>query len=405
MAHLKVEVDPAEAGFDAARLERIDRAFGRHVDEGRLPGWLVVVARQGEILHLSSGGRRDVANDLPVEFDTRWRLFSMTKPITSVAAMTLYERGVFDLTDPISRWLPEFSNPRVYTHGSALAPVTTPATEPIRIWHLLSHTAGLTYGFGQAHPVDALYRESGFPGTSHPQWDLAESVARLARLPLLHQPGQAWNYSMATDVLGRLIEVASGTSLDEYVTEQVLHPLGMCDTTFGVSGQDEEKLARLYALTSKGPVPADESFDRQGRGHPVFESGGAGLVSTAGDYNRFARFLCRGGELEGTRLLAPRTLKMMTSNHLPDRSDIAAFGSPLALSFEGYGFGLGFAVLQDPVAAHLTSSVGEFGWGGGAGTDFWVDPVEELTVLFFTHQVPSMGHGRELRRLVYQALV
>ena len=210
MGGLKPEVDAAEVGLDPGRLERIDRHFARYVDDGRLPGWLVTVSRHGRLAHVSCRGSRDIEAGLPVEPDTLWRIYSMTKPVTSVAAMMLYEEGAFELTDPVSAFIPSFADVRVYAGGSDLRPVTTAATGPVRIWHLLTHTAGLTYGFHRVHPVDAMYRAAGFEWSWPPGTDLAQACDIWAALPLLFQPGAEWNYSVATDVLGRVIEVASG---------------------------------------------------------------------------------------------------------------------------------------------------------------------------------------------------
>jgi CubicO group peptidase (beta-lactamase class C family) len=407
---LKVEVDPAEVGFDARRLSRIDRHFARYVDDELLPGWLAVVTRHGKIAHIASAGQRDVAAGLPVELDTSWRMFSMTKPVTSVAAMMLYEEGAFDLTDPIAKWLPEFAEPRVYVKGSALRPLTEPATEPIRVWHLLTHTAGLTYGFHHAHPIDAMYRSAGFEWGTPPGLDLAGCSEAWARLPLVFQPGSEWNYSVSTDVLGRLVEVASGQSLDEFFAERIFGPLGMSDTAFWLEGDEADRLAALY-VPEPGTNRAvrNDVFGAWGTHRPACLSGGGGLVSTAADYHRFSQMMLRGGELDGVRLLGPRTVQHMVSNHLPGNVDLEAFGRPLfaEMPFSGFGFGLGFSVLQDPIVAKTLSSAGEFAWGGAASTAFWVDPDADITALFFTQLLPSSTHPirQELRRFVYQALV
>lgn len=404
---LKVDTDAQEVGFDAGRLERIGRHFGRYVEEGQLPGWLIVVTRGGRVAHLSTCGHADVEAGRPVEVDTLWRLFSMTKPVTSVAAMMLFEEGTFDLTDPIARWLPEFAEPRVYVKGSALNPLTEPAIEPIRVWHLLTHTSGLSYGFHHAHPIDAMYRAAGFEWGTPPGLDLAGCVEQWARLPLVFQPGSEWNYSVSSDVLGRLVEVVSGQPLDEFFSQRIFAPLGMNDTSFGTDG---EGLAALYVPQpgTRKAVRHDE-FGATGRGRPDCLSGGGGLVSTAADYHRFTQFLLRRGELEGVRLLSPRTVALMTSNHLPGDVDLEAYGRPLfaEMPFNGYGFGLGFSVLRDAVKAKTLSSPGEFAWGGAASTAFWVDPAEEVTAMFFTQLLPSSTHPirQHLRQLVYQALV
>jgi CubicO group peptidase (beta-lactamase class C family) len=405
---LKVDVDPAEIGFDAGRLGRIDGHFAQYVDKGLLPGWLAVITRHGKIAHVASSGQRDVEASLPVELDTVWRIYSMTKPVTSVAAMMLYEEGAFDLNDPISRWLPEFAEPRVYVKGSALRPLTEPATEPIRVWHLLTHTSGLTYGFHHAHPIDAIYRAAGYEWGTPPGLDLAACSEAWAGFPLVFQPGSEWNYSVSTDVLGRLVEAVSGKSLDEFFAERIFGPLGMTDTGFWT--EDVERLAALY-LPAPGTKLAvrNDTFGALGTRRPACLSGGGGLVSTAADYHRFTQMLLREGELDGVRLLGPRTVRLMASNHLPGNVDLEEFGRPLfaEMPFTGHGFGLGFSVLQDPVAAKTLASAGEIAWGGAASTAFWVDPDEDITALFFTQLLPSSTHPirQELRALVYQALL
>ncbi|TCP57092.1 CubicO group peptidase (beta-lactamase class C family) [Tamaricihabitans halophyticus] len=409
MANFEVTADPGEHGLDARRLGRIDQRFNQYVADGLLPGWLAAISRHGKVCYLASGGQRDMEAGLPVESDTVWRIFSMTKPITSVAAMMLFEEGAFDLTDPIERWLPEFADMRVFTKGSALRPVTEPAREPIRVWHLLSHTAGLTYGFHHAHPVDAMHRAAGFEWSTPPGKDLAACCAAWAELPLLFQPGAEWTYSVATDVLGRLVEVASGMPLDRFFAERIFAPLGMTETGFQVTGEALDRLAALYV-----PRPGSRKAvrnDKLGEAitlTPDCLQGGAGLASTVADYHRFTQFLLRRGELDGVRLLAPRTVELMTSNHLPNDADLEQFGRPLfaEMPFDGFGFGLGFSVLRDPVKAKTLASKGEFAWGGAASTAFWVDPTEDLTVLFFTQLLPSSTHPlrQQLRQDVYQAL-
>ena len=410
MGALKVEIEPQDAGFDAHRLQRLDRHFARYVDDGRLPGWLIVVTRRGQIVHVSTYGQRDVEAGLPVELDTLFRIYSMTKPITSVAAMMLYEEGAFELKDPVSRFVPSFDDVRVYRSGSALNPVTEPASEPVRIWHLLTHTSGLTYGFHHSHPVDAMYRAAGFEWGSPSGADLAACCDAWANLPLLFQPGTEWNYGVSTDVLGRVVEVASGLSLDRFFAERIFRPLGMTDTAFWAPEADHDRLAALYvALPGHAdPVRMDAMGDAA-KTSPTFLSGGAGLVSTAADYHRFTQMLLRGGELERARLLGTRTVRYMTRNHLPGGVDLEAFGRPLfaETTFEGVGFGLGFSVVQDNIANRVLSSIGEFGWGGAASTASLVDPSEAITTLFFTQLLPSSTHPirSQLKQLVYQALI
>jgi CubicO group peptidase (beta-lactamase class C family) len=404
---MRVETDPGQAGFDAGRLARIDRHFDRYVEDGKLAGWLAVVARDGQVVHAGKGGLRDIERGLPVEDDTVWRIYSMTKPLTSVAAMMLYEEGAFELKDPVANWIPSFADTRVWSAGTALKPVSVPLREPVRMWHLLTHTSGLSYGFHHAHPVDALYRARGFEFGFPPEMSLQECCDAWAELPLLFEPGSEWNYSHSTDVLGRVVEVISGRTLEEFFAERICGPLGMTDTSFGPA--DPDRLAEAYARDPATGRPVVSPLGRAAKSKPKAFSGGGGLVGTAADYHRFARMLLNGGELDGVRLLGSRTLRYMASNHLPGRADLEAFGRQLfaEVSFEGVGFGLGFAVNQDPVAQKVLSTPGEFNWGGLASTAFWVDPVERITALFFTQLIPSSTYPirTQFRQLVYQALV
>jgi CubicO group peptidase (beta-lactamase class C family) len=397
-------------GFDPERLARIDRHFQAYVDDRRLPGWLLVVSRAGKIAHVATYGMRDMESGAPVEVDTLFRIYSMTKPVTSVAAMICYEQGLFELTDPVSRFIPSFSDVRVFRGGSSQAPSTEPATEPVRIWHLLTHTAGLTYGFHFAHPVDAMYRAAGFELGSPPDMDLAQACDLWASLPLLFQPGTSWNYSVATDVLGRLVEVASGRSLDDFFAERIFGPLEMTDTRFFVEGDDAGRLAALCTPDRHtGRAVQNNAFGAAALHPPPYSSGGGGLVSSGADYQRFAEMLRRRGELDGARLLGPRTVDYMTQNHLPGGADIASFGTAINAEAPpvGIGFGLGFGITIDPVATKVLSTRGEYSWGGAASTAFFVDPAEELTAVFLTQLLPSSTHPlrSQLRQLVYQALV
>jgi len=414
MSELKVEAGPAEAGFAADRLRRLDGHFARYVDDGLLAGWLLTVTRHGKLVHVASYGNRDREAGLSVEPDTLWRIYSMTKPVTSVAAMMLYEEGAFELTDPVSKFIPSFKDMRVFVGGSDQRPVTVPAAEPVRIWHLLTHTSGLTYGFHRSHPVDGMYRTAGFDLGSPPKYTLAEACDRWAGLPLLFEPGAEWNYSVSTDVLGRVVEVASGQRLDEFFAQRLLGPLGMTDTAFYARPDDLPRLAALYGRGIDGKAIRMDGMGRAARSEPLMLSGGGGLVSTAADYHRFTQFLLPSkdspaGELDGVRLLSPRTVAYMGRNHLPGNQDIAQFGRPLNAESPpvGTGFGLGLAVVIDPVAGRVVCSPGELSWGGAASTAFWLDPAEELTVSFFTQLIPSTSHPlrSQLRQLVYQALL
>jgi CubicO group peptidase (beta-lactamase class C family) len=405
-----IEVEPEEVGFDGERLGRLDTHFRRYVDDEKLPGWLMLVSRGGQIAHLSTYGRRDIENDLPIETDTLFRIYSMTKPITSVAAMMLYEEGAFELNDPVHRYIPSFRNQRVYRSGSSFNPITEPASEPVRVWHLLTHTAGLTYGFHHAHPVDAMYRTAGFEWGAPKGANLEAVCDIIAGMPLLFQPGREWNYSMATDILGRLVEVVSGQPLDEFFAQRILGPLGMENTSFYAAEDDHDRLAALY--TPEPGTLKHRRIDQMGdaaKKPPVFLSGGGGLVSTAEDYHRFALMLLGGGELEGTRLLGTRTVEYMTRNHLPGGADLTEFGRPLfaETTFDGIGFGLGFSVVDDAAKNKVLATEGEFSWGGAASTIFWVDPIEGITALFLTQLLPSSTHPirSQMKQLVYQALV
>jgi CubicO group peptidase (beta-lactamase class C family) len=402
------EVAPEQAGFDKRRLARLDAHFARYVEDGRLAGWQLAIARDGRVVHSSVHGHRDAEAGLPVEPDTLWRLYSMTKPVTSVAAMMLWEEGRFELTDPIAEWLPEFRDMRVYDKGSANAPYTVPAAEPIRVWHLLTHTSGLTYGFLHTSVVDSLYRKAGYDLSMKPGADLAEACRDFAALPLLFQPGTAWGYGVSTDVLGRLVEVVAGVPLPEFVRTRILEPLGMRDTSWSVP-RDEQRLAALYVPGPGGrrlryDLLGDHAFEE-----PKAPAGGGGLISTAADYQRFMTMLLNRGAIDGgERLLAPRTVGFMTRNHLPGGADLDTLqtGGFAETTFEGIGFGLGFAVVRDPVPARVFSSPGTFYWGGAASTAFWVDPVERLTVGFYTQLVPSSTYPirPQLRQLIYSAM-
>ena len=408
MAQIKVDAEPGEVGFDAGRLGRIDGYFRRYVDDGLLAGCTVVVTRHGRVAHLAHHGHRDLDAAQPVTDDTLWRIYSMTKPVTSVAAMMLYEQGALELNDPVSRWIPAFADARVYAAGSAIAAATVPVTEPVRVWHLLTHTSGLTYGFHHAHPVDEMYRLQGYEYAAPLEADLAAACDTFARTPLLFQPGSEWNYGVSTDVLGRVVEVVSGQSLDAFFAEHILGPLGMDDTVWSVAEADRDRLATLYTAGPDGLVRNRALGDSATR-PPTLLAGGAGLVSTAGDYHRFTQMLLRGGELDGTRLLGPRTVAYMARNHLPGGVDLETFGRPLFAesTFRGVGFGLGFSTVVDPTAGKVLTSTGEYAWGGMASTAFYVDPAEDVTALFFTQVLPSSAYPirTRLRTLINQAIV
>ncbi|MES9525546.1 serine hydrolase domain-containing protein [Streptomyces capoamus] len=405
MAQLRQDVEPERAGLDAGALERLDRHFAGHVDAGRLPGFLVSVARGGRVAHLTTYGLRDVAAGLPVEADTLWRIYSMTKPVTAVAVLLLAEEGRLSLDDPLERHLPAFADPRVHVGGSGPGVRTRPAAGPILVRHLLTHTAGLTFGFYHRHPVDALYREAGLEYSVPPDKDLAETVGLYARLPLQFDPGTQWNYSVASNVLGRVVEVVSGQPLDTFFAERILRPLGMADTGFHLGPGQAPRLAELYGETDTGGIEPVPGLPVHGR--PRFLSGSGGLVSSAHDFHRFMELLRRGGELDGVRLLAPRTLALMTRNQLPGGATIASFGAPVHREpgNDGLGFGFNVSVVTDPARTLAPSHLGTYGWTGVATTAFWVDPVHDLTVQFMTQVRPKrLKVFPELRRLVHEAV-
>ena len=408
MSSLEIEADPSAMGFDPLRLARIQAHFDKYVDDRRLAGWLATVSRGGELVWSGKAGHRDREQGLEVADDTIWRMYSMTKPVTSIAVMMLYEEGLFDLNDYAGKWIEELRNPRVYHSGAPQAPKTVPATEGVRIHHLLSHTSGLTYGFQNTHPVDAIYRAKGYEWGYPKGADLAQMVHDACTSPLVFQPGSAWNYSVSTDVLGRLVEIWSGQPLDVFFQERILGPLGMNDTAFFCREENHERLAMLY-LPVKGEAVANPAWAEAAKYPPQVLSGGGGLVSTAYDYNRFLTMLLRGGELNGVRLVSNRTLELMTENHLPGDADLEHFATGLFAEADmaGIGFGLGFGVVTDRRANKSLTSEGSFSWGGAASTAFWVDPVEDLCVAFYTQLLPSSTYPirRELQRLVYQALV
>ncbi|HUX04368.1 MAG TPA: serine hydrolase domain-containing protein [Acidimicrobiales bacterium] len=405
---LEIRGDPRVAGFDPARLARVQSHFDAYVADGRLPGWLATVSRGGALVWRGGGGYRDRERGLVVSDDTIWRIFSMTKPLTSIAVMMLYEEGLFDLNDDVGRWIEELREPRVFAGGTPTNYQTTGAVEPVRVHHLLTHMSGLTYGFQYAHPVDAIYRAKGYDFGFARGADLAQAVHDWCSSPLLFQPGSRWNYSVATDVLGRLIELWSGQRLDEFFRERLLDPLAMYDTDWYCPEEKLDRLAMLYVPKNADSVPMPDLARAATRVPRVMGAGG-GLVATAHDYERFMTMLARGGELDGVRFVSSRTLELMVTNHLPGDADLAsvATDSFAEVDYSGVGFGLGFSVVGDRRENKSLFSEGTFGWGGAASTAFWVDPYEDLYVGFYTQLLPSGTYPirRELQQLVYQALI
>ena len=398
--------DAAKVGLSAERLDRIGPYFEkRYVDTEKLPGVLTLVVRRGHVVHLATSGRRDVERDLPMTEDTIVRLYSMTKPVTSVALMMLYEQGAFQLDDPVASYLPELGQLSVHEPGGG----RTPCHVPLTVQHLLTHTSGFTYGFMMETEVDAMYREHDVGGLTT-GGDLATMVEKLGQLPLLFEPGSRWNYSVSTDVCGRLVEVLSGTPLDVFFRDRIFRPLQMNATGFSLTSDHPDPFAACYTPGSKGGLHLiDDPASSPYRTPPPFLSGGGGLVGTAGDYLRFCTMLLNRGELDGVRILGRKTVDYMTTNQLPSGGDLTSMGRPVfsETSYDGIGFGLGFSVMLDPARAHVMGTAGEYAWGGAASTMFWIDPIEELIGMFLTQLIPSSTYPvrRQMRVLTYQALV
>lgn len=402
---------PEDVGLNSARLGAIPKFMGSYVDRGKLAGLSTLVARHGQIVHFESIGMRDRERGLPMERDSIFRIYSMSKPITSVALMMLYEEGHFQLSHEVSRYIPEFKKLRVWAGGTNDAWATKEPARPMTIRDLLTHTSGLTYGFMNQHPVDRLYRRGGIDGSATSQLTLKEMMEKLADIPLLFSPGEHWNYSVSTDVCGYLVEVLSGRPLDEFLQARIFAPLGMVDTGFMVP---KDKLDRFTANYEKNARTrevrlVDKSDETSAYAAPKrFLSGGGGLVSTMTDYWRFCQMCLNGGAFEGTRLLSRKTMEFMRSNHLPGgrtmkEMSLSSFGE---LAAEGAGFGLGFQVILEPAEAQAIGSVGNFSWGGAASTYFWIDPEEDLIAILMTQLMPSSTYPLrpQLQQLVYAAI-
>jgi CubicO group peptidase (beta-lactamase class C family) len=411
---------PESVGMSKAALERIDAHLkSRYIDTGRFPGTQLMVYRRGKIVHTSSFGYADIERKVPVRDDTIYRIYSMTKPITSVAFMMLVEEGKVALDEPVSKYIPEWSNLGVFVAGTSPAFVTRPPTRPMLIVDLLRHTSGLTYGFQQRSNVDAAYRDAKI-GAVEKAGTLQSMIDDLAKIPLEFSPGEAWNYSVSTDVIGYLVGKIAGQPFEEFLKERIFDPLGMADTDFHVPAAKAQRLAACYSVDAGGGMsfhatdrkngltlqddPATSSF----LAPPDFISGGGGLCSTTADYLTFCRALINGGALGGVRLLGPKTLKLMTSNHLPGGVDLPALSRSMfsEAAYYGIGFGLGFSVTMEPAKTLIPGSAGEYAWGGAASTAFWIDPAEELITIFMTQVLPSNAYPirRELRTMVYSAI-
>ena len=401
-----MQIDPKPAGLSAERLERITEHLDRsYVSPGKIAGCQTLVARHGHVAYFRSLGLADRERGTPMADDTIFRIYSMTKPITSVALMMLWEQGRFQLNDPIANVIPEWREMRVYVSGEGETMETREPARPMTFRHLLSHAGGLSYGMTE-HPVDRAY---GGTQVIHRGETLRAFVERLAHVPLRYDPGERWMYSYSTDVCGYLVEAISGQPFDQYLQEAIFDPLGMVDTAFFVKQEKAHRLAANYARQSDKTMvllddPASSTYLRE----PTFISGGGGLTSTTADYLSFAEMLRRGGELDGARIIGSRTLQLMTQNHLPGDANLAsmAIGLFSETKYEGTGFGLGFATTIDQVAAGLPCE-GEFLWGGAASTYFWVDPKDDLLAIFMTQLMPSttFDFRGQLKDIVYSAIV
>ena len=394
-----MRIDRAQdLGFSPERLERIGTVMQRYVDEGKLAGMVTLVARRGAVAHFEKIGYQDIETGAPMELDTIFRIFSMTKPITCVALMMLYEHGLFHLNDPVTGFLPEFKDLKVLKAGGVLED----AHRVITIHDLLTHMAGLSYGdyADTADPIDKLYYAANIFDS---QISLQEMVRRIAALPLAHQPGAAWRYSVATDVVGRLVEVISGISLAEFMHREIFEPLGMHDTAYSIAPEKADRFAILYGKTEKGDLELMDTAVGGEYSDPKLFAGGHGLISTASDYLRFAQLLLNGGELDGVRLLGRKTIELMTINHVPAALLPLGMGEP----WPGFGYGLGFGVLMDLPQSGIMGSAGNFRWSGWASTHFWVDPKEQLIGILMLQYIPGGTYPvtEDFKTLVYQALV
>jgi len=408
-----MDISPARAGFDAARLERITAHLTKnYIDAGKIVGCQTLVARRGHVAYFKSFGRRDRERDQALRDDTIFRIYSMTKPITSVALMQLYEQGMFQLNDQVHRVIPEWRNLKEYVSGEGPTMETRPAQQAITFRHLLTHTSGITYGGGPAmlatnHPVDQMYQLLGIRRDTGET--LQAFVQRLARAPLRYTPGERWMYSYATDVCGYLVEALSGKRFDRYLQEHIFDPLKMQDTSFSIAANKVDRFAANYQRgADKSLQLIDDPLKSSYANEPVFFAGGSGLTSTTADYYRFCEMLRRGGELDGQRIIGSRTIKMMTQNHLPGGADLTklAIGAFSETAYDGVGFGLGFATTLGEVAAGAFGA-GDYFWGGLASTIFWIDPKEDLIVIFMTQLIPSatFNFRGQLKNIIYSAMV
>jgi CubicO group peptidase (beta-lactamase class C family) len=408
-----LEAAPEDVGMSSAGLERVSRIVQRYVDAGRIPGGISAVVRRGRLVHFETFGSMNDAGGQEMHPDAIFRIYSMTKPIVSVGLMMLHEEGLFLLDDPASKYIPQFKGLRVMVSGGTADNYETrePARE-MTVRDLLMHTSGLVSPAGGVVPgpsaVSELYRRAAFARANEGA-TLQGAIDKLGQLPLKCDPGSEWNYGVSTDVVGYLIQVLSGMRLDDFIRERILDPLGMVDSGFMVPQSQVHRFAANYRYVDGDKYellddPEESVYLKQ----PTFLSGAGGMVSTAADYLRFVKMLANGGELDGTRIIGPRTLHLMAQNHLLDGRDLASMnsGGPSESARDGVGFGLGFAVLLDPTKSQTTGTPGEFYWGGAASTAFFVSPAEDLAMVFLTQLMPSSSYPirRELRNAIYGSI-
>jgi CubicO group peptidase (beta-lactamase class C family) len=411
-----MKTDPAGAGLDERQLKRItEHLQDRYIDVGRIAGCQVAVVRHGHVGYFRSFGARDLERSAPVEEDTIWRIYSMTKPITGVALLTLYERGLFSLGDPVSRFIPEWRDLKVRERADDGSERLVPSSRPMTVRDLLMHMSGLGFGGGptieQVFSADRPRGRGATPGGRQGSGaTLQTMIERYATQPLEFHPGTHWYYTISTDVCGRLVEIISGRRFDDYLAEVLFGPLKMADTGFRVPDDKVGRFSACYRRDSdKKLILYDDPQASGYRDQPSFFSGGGGLVSTTGDYLRFCRMLLNGGELDGTRILGRKTVELMTANHLPGGGDLQDFAFEQGygeVGFPGMGFGLTVAVAKSPAETGVIGSAGEYMWGGAASTAFWVDPAEQLIVVFMTQFIPSgaFNFRGQLKSLIYPAI-
>jgi CubicO group peptidase (beta-lactamase class C family) len=406
-AQVLPQLAPGEVGLSKVRLDRIRTAMEKTIAQNRLAGGVGLIARRGKIAYFEAYGMADKEGGKPMQKDAIFRMYSMTKAVTGVAVMMLYEEGRFALADPVSRYLPEFATMKVAVEkvnpasGKRVLSHTVPADRLITILDLLRHTSGLDYAGPHDEKGNSIYQRIGLNPAGGSDFPLSEFVKRIAQAPLVHQPGTIWDYSFSIDVLGRLVEVVSGETLDQFFAGRILKPLRMDDTGFYVPQQKWGRLVTLYNQNPDGTITrAPEPAQEGARKMPMLLMGGAGLMSTAMDYARFVQMLLSGGQLDGARILSPKTVDLMRSDVLGDLPRASGLLPP-----PGYGFGLTFAVNRGPAQTASVVSRGEYNWAGAAGTSFWIDPQEQLVGVLMIQTLSDLSTGSQFKQLAYQAIV